>query len=63
VEHELFHRVTKMILAQGNDLAQAFLFDRSHKAFGVRIGWRRLSNCLTAILAATSMTDRKFDSA
>ena len=37
VEHELFHRTTKMILAQGNHLAQTFLFNRSNKTFGVCI--------------------------
>ena len=35
VDHELFYSTTKMILTQRDHLAQAFLFDRSHKAFGV----------------------------
>ena len=37
VAHELFHRTTKMSLAQWNHLAKTLLFDRSHKAFGVRV--------------------------
>ena len=38
VEHELLHRTTKMTLAQGDHLAQAFLFDRPHKTLGICIG-------------------------
>jgi hypothetical protein len=46
VLNELAYRSPKMALAQRNDPIKAFLFDRSHKSFGVRTRVRRLTRRL-----------------